>query len=103
AQTEALHERALTGEVLTGIELQTNKRDGTLIAVNLSAAPLYDDQRNIRAIIGFLIDITEVKKAEDLQRQTEQQYRTIFDNAIEGIYQITPQGNIYPRILRWRA
>ena len=92
AQSEALRKRILSGEVLTGIEVQTNKRDGTLIAINLSAAPLYDDQHKIRAIIAFLVDITEVKKAEEVRRLTEEKYRTIFENAIEGIYQITPQG-----------
>ena len=56
------------------------------------AAPLYDDQHKIRAIIGFFVDITEIKKAEEARRLTEEKYRTIFENAIEGIYQITPQG-----------
>ena len=92
AQTETLHRRTLAGEVLTGIELQTNKRDGTPIAINFSAAPLYDDHHKIRAIIGFFVDITEIKKAEEARRLTEEKYRTIFENAIEGIYQITPQG-----------
>jgi two-component system cell cycle sensor histidine kinase/response regulator CckA len=91
-ETNALHQRALSGEILTGLELHTRRRDGTFVAISLSAAPLFDDQHKIRAIIGFLVDITEVKKAEEARRMTEEKYRTIFENAIEGIYQITPQG-----------
>jgi len=88
----ALHKRALTGERLTGIELHGYKRDKTSIIVSLSATPLWDENHNIKGIIGFLTDITESKRAEEALRKTEQKYRAIVENAIEGIYQITPQG-----------
>jgi two-component system, cell cycle sensor histidine kinase and response regulator CckA len=91
-QSEGLHKRAMAGEILTSIELHGYKRDGTFVAISLSAAPLLDDQHKIRAIIGFLTDITQLKQAEEERRETEQKYRTIFENAMEGIYQITPQG-----------
>jgi two-component system, cell cycle sensor histidine kinase and response regulator CckA len=91
-QSATLHQRALAGETLTGIELYGRKRDGTSIAISLSATPLFDRDQKIRGTIGFLADITEIKRAEEALRITEQKYRTIFENAIEGIYQITPQG-----------
>jgi PAS domain S-box-containing protein len=91
-QAVALHKRALAGETLTGIELHGRKQDGTFVAISLSATPLFDAQHKIRGTIGFLADITEIKCAEEALRQTEQKYRTIFENSIEGIYQITPQG-----------
>lgn len=91
-EAERLHKRAMAGETLTGIEIHGCKRDGTFIAISLSAAPLFDSQHKIRAIIGFLTDITKMKQAEEERRKTEQKYRTIFENALEGIYQITPQG-----------
>jgi PAS domain S-box-containing protein len=43
---------------------------------------------------GLLIDITERKRIEETLRQTEEQYRSIFENAVEGIFQITPAGHI---------
>lgn len=88
----ALHKRALAGETLTGIELHGSKRDGTFVAISLSATPLFDEHRKIRGTIGFLADITEIKHAEEALRQAEQKYRTIFENAIDGIYQTTPHG-----------
>jgi two-component system cell cycle sensor histidine kinase/response regulator CckA len=91
-QASSLHKRALAGETLTGIELQGRKRDGSFMAISLSATPLWDESRNIKGIIGFLTDITETKRSEEVLRRTEQKYRTIFENAIEGIYQATPQG-----------
>jgi two-component system, cell cycle sensor histidine kinase and response regulator CckA len=91
-EAAALHKRALAGETLTGIELHGRKRDGTFVAISLSATPLFDENHNIRGTIGFLADITEIKTAEEALRQAEQKYRTIFENAIDGIYQTTPQG-----------
>jgi two-component system, cell cycle sensor histidine kinase and response regulator CckA len=91
-QAVALHKRVFAGETLTGTELQGHKKDGSIVALSVSAAPLYDNQSNVRSIIGFLIDITEIKRTEEILRSTEQKYRTIFENAIEGIYQTTPQG-----------
>jgi two-component system cell cycle sensor histidine kinase/response regulator CckA len=91
-ETVALHQRALAGETLTGIEVHGRKKDGSVLALSLSATALLDEQQKIKGIIGFLVDITEIKQAEEALRKTEQKYRTIFENAIEGIYQVTPQG-----------
>lgn len=91
-QALALHQKALAGETLTGIELHGRKRDGEPVIMSLSATPLWDERRKIRGIIGFLTDITESKRAEEALRSAELKYRNIFENAIEGIYQATPQG-----------
>src|SRR5262249_7948629 len=39
-------------------------------------------------------DITERKRMEEALRRTEEQYRSIFENAVEGIFQTTPDGQI---------
>jgi len=44
------------------------------------------------ALIGTLLDITGRKKAHEKLQQTEKKYRSIFENAVEGICQTTPEG-----------
>lgn len=44
------------------------------------------------AALAFLKDITERKKAEQALKDSEIKYRSIFENAVEGIFQSTPEG-----------
>jgi len=87
-----LHARFLSGQIATGVEVVRRKRDGSFVTVSLSGAPIRDANRNVKGILGFLADVTERKIAIEALRQAEQKYRTIFENAIEGIYQTTPDG-----------
>src|SRR5207253_4456786 len=41
---------------------------------------------------GFIRDITERKRSEDALKKAEEKYRAIFENAVEGIFQTTPEG-----------
>lgn len=43
-------------------------------------------------ISGMVLDITERKKAEKLLKESEEKYRNIFENAVEGIFQSTREG-----------
>jgi len=46
----------------------------------------------LQALEGFIIDVTERRLAEEALRRAEAKYRSIFENALEGIYQTTPAG-----------
>ena len=41
---------------------------------------------------GIAVDMTERKRAEEAVKQAEERYRGIFENAVEGIFQTTPEG-----------
>ena len=41
---------------------------------------------------GFALDITEQKRAEEALKASEENYRGIIDRAMEGFYQVSPQG-----------
>jgi two-component system cell cycle sensor histidine kinase/response regulator CckA len=87
-----LHSRLLSGETLRGIEVVRQKRDGAFVTVSLSAAPIRDASRKVKGILGFFADITDRKRSEEALGLAEEKYRTIFENAVEGIYQTTPDG-----------
>lgn len=63
-----LRQRVLQGESFTGVELRRQKKDGFLIDISLSAAPLRDFKEDIIGIIGIIADITEHKQAENALR-----------------------------------
>ncbi len=46
------------------------------------------------AVIGSLLDVTKRRRAEELLKDAEQKYRSIFENAVEGIFQSTPEGKL---------
>jgi two-component system, cell cycle sensor histidine kinase and response regulator CckA len=87
-----LHARLLSGETVRGAEVIRQKRDGSLVTISMSAAPIRDANRNVKGILGFLTDITVQKRSEEAIREAEQKYREIFENAVEGIYRRTPSG-----------
>jgi PAS domain S-box-containing protein len=45
-------------------------------------------------VVAIYNDVTEGKQAEEALRKSEERYRNIFENAVEGIFQITPDGRL---------
>lgn len=45
-----------------------------------------------KLILSITRDITERKKMDEALRKSEEQYRAIFENAVEGFFQSTPDG-----------
>ncbi|HSL04697.1 MAG TPA: PAS domain S-box protein [Nitrospiraceae bacterium] len=54
--------------------------------------PIYDDTGEPQYLLGISEDITDRRRAEEALRQSEKQYRSIFENAVEGIFQTTLDG-----------
>jgi two-component system, cell cycle sensor histidine kinase and response regulator CckA len=52
----------------------------------------YLSEPAVRAIVVNYRDVTEQKRTEEALRASESKYRSIFDNAVEGLFQTTPEG-----------
>jgi PAS domain S-box-containing protein len=76
-----------TGSIVT----VWRRKDGHLINVFLSSTPI--DPGDLSAGVVFTaLDITEKKKAQDELWRSEEKYRALFENAVMGIFQSTPEG-----------
>lgn len=58
-----------------------------------SKMPYYDKEGNIVGTFGVSKDVTKLVETEQALRKAEQKYRGIFENAVEGIFQTTPEGH----------
>lgn len=74
------------------IEYRICHADGRVLWVCERGGPIYNAQYKAQAIEGYIQNITAQKNAEQSLRITEARYRSIFENAIEGIFQTTPNG-----------
>jgi len=67
-------------------------KNGQRIPYYFTGVRMTVDER--RYLLGVGIDLTDLKKTEEALRKSEEKYRAIFENAVEGIYQTTPEGEL---------
>jgi PAS domain S-box-containing protein len=77
-----------TGKVET-MEMEVEIANGTFL---ISCTPVFDHNSKLKRIVHISTDITDKKKAEEALRESEEKYRNIYENAIEGFFQSTPEG-----------
>jgi PAS domain S-box-containing protein len=66
--------------------------DGQYHWLAVNGISLHGEDGAIREWIGTFNDITDRKLAEEALRRKEEEYRSIFEQALEGIYRTTPEG-----------
>jgi PAS domain S-box-containing protein len=81
-----------TGQPLFNREEKGLDAAGNEIYILTTRVPLRDSHGQVVGVVGVGHDISLRKKMENELRQAEQKYRGIFDSAIIGIVQSTPDG-----------
>ncbi len=84
--------RALKGEDMFFPWQAKRPKDGVLFDTEVYLTRVVSSGRKV--ILGNVRDITDRKQAERAIRISEERYRSLFENAVEGIYQTTPEGRI---------
>ena len=74
------------------VVLKNYRKDGTSFWNELAISPVRDSSGIVTHFIGVQSDITDRFQAEEALKQAEAKYRSIFENATEGIFQTAPDG-----------
>jgi diguanylate cyclase (GGDEF)-like protein/PAS domain S-box-containing protein len=85
------------------VEYRIVHADGRLRWVRERGSPLYNERGEVDALEGFIQDVSQHKRSEAAAREAEHRYRSIFENASEGIYQTSASGqylNFNPALAR---
>ena len=85
-----LMERAFDGEIVRA-QSKRRRRDGSLVDVRIIGVPLVVSGK-LTGAFGMYEDITEQRRAEEAQRRAERKYERVFDSAVEGFFESTPEG-----------
>ena len=73
-----------TGELLKWFPMPEIRKDGTRILAEDSVFPLRNEKGEVIGFRGISRDITERKRMEEALQQSEENYRTLFDNSVIG-------------------
>jgi PAS domain S-box-containing protein/putative nucleotidyltransferase with HDIG domain len=85
---KAMQEVFAEGE--TAVEAYLRLKDGSKIPYFFTGRRITLEGKPF--LLGMGIDVSELKRAEEALRVSEAKYRNIFENAVEGIFQTTPEG-----------
>ncbi len=94
-------DRIRRGEAIEHFETVRQRRDGGLIDVSVTVSPIKDSKGNIIGASKIARDITEQKRAQRAQRESEEQFRTMANSIPQLAWMAHGDGFIFWYNQRW--
>ncbi len=85
--------RASMGESIRSKDVVRRRKDGTLVNVSLSTAPLMEDDY-VQGVVAIFSDITRRKQAEEALRESSARYRAVVEDMPSMVCRIDADGII---------
>lgn len=77
-----------------GIEILVERPDGSRANVLPHPTPLQDEDGNLIGAVNVMVDVTELRRAEEAARRSEERFRSLTEHAPVGIYVTDAEGNV---------
>jgi len=82
----------LKGKELSRSIYTIKRKDGSTLPVITYPDYILNNEGQIVGIRELLVDVTDFKEAEKKIRESEERYRSLFENSLDGIYRTTFEG-----------
>lgn len=92
-QAEELTKHVSSGKVLPPMEVERYKKDGTPVQAILSASSILINDELVGSV-AIYTNITEQKTAEQALKESEERYRSLFENSPQGIITVDLKGKV---------
>ena len=89
-EMSGLVQRVTSGEILRWVG-KRRRKNGALLDVRIIAVPLIVNGKQT-GTFAMYEDMTERGRAEEAQHRAEEKYKRIFESAVEGFFESTPEG-----------
>lgn len=85
--------QALRGETIAGARFLVAGADGADLIIEISSRFMHVGDRTI-GTVSVWHDITKKEETERILKESKERYRTIFEDAVVGIVQVSPEGRL---------